>query len=154
MFSGQSPTGVDVMKISSIPGDISYNQQEDAVYFLANHLQGASRGSVFKVSSRNFTEVMKIETVVRELTSLASLIISPTGRTLIASAKGELLIPRNRKSARLVRFKPEMTYSSPGKFDYLSLPGGDYILAMPEEAGDAGAGKGQRVRITRLTTKN
>ena len=35
---------------------------------------------------------MKIETVVRELTSLASMIISPTGRTLIASAKGELLI--------------------------------------------------------------
>ena len=153
IFSGQSPSGVDVMKISSIPGDISYHQQEDAVYFLANHLQGASRGSVFKVNSRNFTEVMKVETVVRELTSLASLIISPTGRTLIASAKGELLIPRNRKSARLIRFKPEMTYSSPGKFDYLSLPGGDYILAMPEETGDAGAGKGQRVRITRLTSK-
>jgi hypothetical protein len=154
MFSGESPSRVDVMKISSIPGDISYHPQEDAVYFLANHLQGASRGSVFKVSSRNFTEVMKIETVVRELTSLASMIISPNGRTLIASAKGELLIPRNRKSARLVRFKPEMTYSTPGKFDYLPLSGGDYILAMPEETGDAGAGKGQRVRITRLDSRN
>ena len=46
-----------------------------------------------------------------------------------------------------------MTYSSPGKFDYLALSGGDYILAMPEETGDAGAGKDQRVRITRLTSK-
>lgn len=150
MFNGISPMEVQVMKISSIPGDISYQPEDDSVYFVANHLQGATKGAVFKVSSSDFHDVMKIQTVVRELTALSSMRLTPRGRVLLATNKGELVVPRGRKASRLIRFKPEMTFSTPGKFGLLPEASGSFILAVPEETGDAGAGKGQRVRIVRL----
>ncbi len=150
LFSGTAPNAVQVMKISSIPGDLSYQAEDDAVYFVANHLQGATRGAVFKVSSQDFQSVLKIQTVVRDMTALASMRLTPRGRALLATNSGELHVPKNRKSSRLIRFRPEMTFSSPGKFGLLPEEGGSFILAVPEETGDAGAGKGQRVRIVRL----
>jgi len=153
MFSGKSPMDVRVMKISSIPSDISYQDETDMVFFVANHIQGATKGAVFKVSSGDFHNVMKIQTIVRELTALSSMRLTPSGKVLLATNKGELVVPRGRKASRLIRFKPEMTFSTPGKFGLLREPGGSFIIAVPEETGSAGAGKGQRVRIVRVPAK-
>ncbi len=153
LFSGTAPMDVDVMKISSIPGDISYESRDDSVYFVANHLQGATKGAVFKVSSDDFQDVMKIQTVCRDLTALSSMRMTPNGKVLLATNSGELHVPRGKKTSRLLRFKPEMTFSSPGKYGLLEEPGGSFIMAVPEETGDAGAGKGQRVRIVRMPPK-
>ena len=153
MFTGKSPMDVEVMKISSIPGDISYQSADDSVFFVANHIQGATKGAVFKVARSDFHNVMKIQTVVRELTALSSMRLTPGGKVLLATNKGELVVPRGRKASRLIRFKPEMTFSTPGKFAMLPEPGGDFIIAVPEETGSAGAGKGQRVRIVRVPSK-
>ena len=153
MFTGKSPMDVEVMKISSIPGDISYQSADDSVFFVANHIQGATKGAVFKVARSDFHNVMKIQTVVRELTALSSMRLTPGGKVLLATNKGELIVPRGRKASRLIRFKPEMTFSTPGKFAMLPEPGGAFIIAVPEETGSAGAGKGQRVRIVRVPSK-
>ena len=59
----------------------------------------------------------------------------------------------NKLNPKLVEFKPEMTFSTPGKFAMLPEPGGAFIIAVPEETGSAGAGKGQRVRIVRVPSK-
>ncbi len=150
MFSGKSPMDVEVMKISSIPGDISYQSQDDSVFFVANHIQGATKGAVFKVARSDFHDVMKIQTVVRELTALSSMRLTPSGKVLLATNKGELVVPRGKKASRLIRFKPEMTFSTPGKFAMLPEAGGSFVIAVPEETGSAGAGKGQRVRIVRV----
>lgn len=150
MFSGRNPMDVEVMKISSIPGDVSYQDEEDSVFFVANHIQGATKGAVFKVASSDFHNVMKIQTVVRELTALSSMRLTPSGKVLLATNKGELVVPRGRKASRLIRFKPEMTFSTPGKFAILPEADGSFVIAVPEETGSAGAGKGQRVRIVRV----
>ncbi len=55
MFTGKSPMDVEVMKISSIPGDISYQTEDDSVFFVANHIQGATKGRCSKWLGATFT---------------------------------------------------------------------------------------------------
>ena len=120
------------------------------MYFLSNHTQGAPKGSVFRIASGDFKNVMMMKTIVRELTALSSMQLLPSGRVLLASNSGELLIPKGKKAARLIHFRPQMTFSSPGKFSLLAQSDGSTLLVVPEETGDAGINKGQRVKIVLL----
>ncbi|MBT3480259.1 MAG: hypothetical protein HN457_02350 [Opitutales bacterium] len=153
MFNGEAPASTQVMKVSSIPGDMRYHSADDSIYFLANHIQGATKGAVFKVASSDFQNQSAIQTIVRELTALSSLAILPNGKTLLAANSGELQVPRGKKNSREIRFKPEMRFSTPGRFDMITQADGNSLLAVPEETGDAGAGKGQRLKIVLFPAK-
>lgn len=153
LLNGESSADVQVMKVSSVPSDMCYRAEDDSIYFLANHLQGATKGAVFKVASEDFQGQMSIQTIVRELTALSSMQLLANGKTLLVTNSGELHVPRGKKSSREIRFKPEMRFSTPGKFDLLTQADGSSLLAVPEETGDAGAGKGQRVKIVLLPAK-
>jgi hypothetical protein len=153
MLNGVPPANAQVMKVSSIPGDMRYHSADDSIYFLANHIVGATQGAVFKVGSSDFQKHGSIQTIVRELTALSSLAILPNGKTLLVANSGELHVPRGKKSSREIRFKPEMRFSTPGRFDMLIQADGNSLLAVPEETGDAGAGKGQRLKIVLFPAK-
>ncbi|MGK0239548.1 MAG: hypothetical protein ACI92G_003025 [Candidatus Pelagisphaera sp.] len=153
MLNGTPPANAQVMKVSSIPGDMRYHAADDSIYFLANHIVGATKGAVFKVASSDFQKQGSIQTIVRELTALSSLVILPNGKTLLVGNSGELHVPRGKKSSREIRFKPEMRFSTPGRIDLLLQADGSSLLAVPEETGDAGAGKGQRLKIVLFPAK-
>jgi len=153
MLNGEPPVNAQVMKVSSIPGDMSYRAEDDSIYFLANHIVGATKGAVFKVASSDFQGRSSMQTIVRELTALSSLQILPNGKVLLVTKSGEFHVPRGKKSSREIRFKPEMRFTTPGRFDLLSQPDGSFLLAVPEESGDAGIGKGQRVKIVKFPAK-
>ena len=153
MLNGEAPANAQVMKVSSIPGDMSYRSEDDSIYFLANHIQGATKGAVFKFASSDFQGKSTMQTIVRELTALSSLQLLPNGKTLLVTNSGELHVPRGKKTSREIRFKPEMRFSTPGRFDLLLQADGSSLLAVPEETGDAGVGKGQRVKIVLFPAK-
>ena len=150
LLTGVSPLDVEAMKVSSIPGDICYQPKDDSVYFLTNHNQGAPKGAIFRIGSTDFKNGSMMQTIVRELTALSSMVLSPSGRVLLTTNSGELIYPRGKKSSRTIRFRPQMTFSTPGRFGILTQSDGRLLLAVPEETGDAGINKGQRVKIVLL----
>ena len=153
MLQGEAPTGAQVMKVTSIPSDMRYQESDDSLYFVANHIVGATKGAVFKAGSSGFRGQFSVQTLVRELDPLSSLVLLPNGKQLLISSSGELHIPRGKKASREIRFKPEVRFSTPGRVDLLPLADGTALLAVPEETGGAGVGKGQRVKIVKLPAK-
>ncbi len=153
LLNGESADDTQVMKVTSIPSDMRYNEAEDSLYFVANHIVGATKGAVFKAGSSGFRGQFSVQTLVRELDPLSSLVLLPNGKQLLISSSGELHIPRGKKASREIRFKPEMRFSTPGRVDLLPLGDGTALLAVPEETGSAGIGKGQRVKIVKLPAK-
>jgi hypothetical protein len=153
MLMGIPPMDVEAMKVSSIPGDICYQPIDDSVYFLSNHNQGAPKGAIFRIGSADFKSGSMMQTIVRELTALSSIQLTPSGKVLLTTNSGELIVPRGKKGFRLIRFRPQMTFSTPGKFGLLPQADGSLLLAVPEETGDAGVNKGQRVKIVLLSEK-
>lgn len=150
LLSGLSPSGAKPMPISSLPGDMRYDASSDSLYFITNHNQGAPTGSVFKVEGGEFKGIQSLQTIVRSLPALSGLQLSPKGRAIMTSNNGEILMPRGRKNYRVIRFRPEVRFATPGNFALYPLAAGASLLAIPEEGSDAGLNKGQSVQIVKL----
>ena len=150
LLTGVPPVDVDITRISSLPGDMSYDAETDTVYFISNHIQGAPSGSVSKFESGNYRGLASQKTIVRGLVALNGLHLTPKGRVLLLANTGEVLFPRGRKASRTIRIHPQVTFSTPGKIDIKRLPDGQLLVPVPEENSDAGLGKGQMVRVMRL----
>ncbi len=150
LLTGVPPVDVDITRISSLPGDMTYDRETDTIYFISNHIQGAPSGSVSKFESGNYKGLASQKTIVRGLVALNGLHLTPKGRVLLLANTGEVLFPRGRKASRTVRIHPQVTFSTPGKIDLMQLEDGHLLVPVPEENSDAGLGKGQTIKVVRL----
>ena len=139
------------MKISSLPIDMVYKSAEKSLFFLANHNQGAPSGAVFKIPADEFLGLSSMTTIVRKQPALKGIRISPR-RIYIASANGDLMFPKGRDKANIVRFRPRTNFSSPGKFDILVQSDDSLLLAIPEETGRVSVNQGNSLRLVKLPT--
>ncbi len=144
------PVKVELIRTTSLPNDMSYRKSDDSIYFVTNHTQGRPTGSIFMFDSGGFKGIDSMLTIARELPALSSVQLTPSGRALLAGVNGELMFPKGKRDARPVRFRPQLTFSAPGKIATLPLADGGLLVAVPEQSSDAGAGKGQRLRLVKL----
>jgi len=150
ILNGQSPKNATLIRTTSLPADMSYNDREDMLYFVTNHTQGRPSGSVFRISAGKYSGISSMQTIVRELGALTGIELTPRGRVLLAGNSGELMFPKGKNNTRPIRFRPKRDFSSPGKLALLELKDGSMIVAVPEHSSDEGLGKGQRVSIVKL----
>lgn len=150
LMEGRSPEAAELIRTTSQPADMSYRDKEDMLYFVTNHTQGRPSGSVFRIRAGKYEGISSMQTIVRELEALSGIQITPRGRHLLVGNSGELKFPRNKRSARPVRFRPKVDFSTPGKIGMIELKDGSLLVAIPEQSSDAGLGRGQRVSMVRL----
>lgn len=151
LINGVTPRkGVDLIRTTSLPTDMTYREKENMLYFVTNHTQGRPSGSVFRISAGQYQGISSMQTIVRELSALTGIQIMPKGRVLLAGNSGELMFPRGRKDTRPLRFRPRHEFSSPGKIALQSLKDGSIVIAVPEQSSEQAGGKGQRISIVRL----
>lgn len=144
------PSKVELIRTTSLPNDMCYRASDDMIYFVTNHSQGRPTGSIFLFPSGNYKGIDSMLTLARELPSLSSVQLTPSGRVLLGGVSGELMFPKGKRDARPVRFRPQFTFSAPGKIATMPLPDGGLLVAVPEQSSAAGPGKGQRMRIVKL----
>lgn len=145
--------GVELIRTTSLPTDMTFRAKENMLYFVTNHTQGRPSGSVFRISAGQYQGISSMQTIVRDLSALTGIQIMPKGRVLLAGNSGELMFPRGKKDTRPLRFRPRHEFSSPGKIALLTLRDGSIVIAVPEQSSDQGGGKGQRVSIVRLPSE-
>jgi len=149
LITGVEPKDVQANKLSSIPIDMVYKPAEKALFFLANHTQGAPSGAVFKIPADQFQGLSTMTTIVRKQPALKGIRISPR-RIYVASANGDLMFPKGRDKTNTIRFRPQTNFSSPGRFDVLVQDDGSLLLAIPEETGKVSVNQGNSLRMVKL----
>lgn len=151
LMNNASPrNGVELIRTTSLPTDMTYRAKENMLYFVTNHTQGRPSGSVFRISAGQYQGISSMQTIVRDLSALTGIQIMPKGRVLLAGNSGELMFPRGKKDTRPLRFRPRHEFSSPGKIALQTLKDGSIIIAVPEQSSEQSGGKGQRVSIVKL----
>ncbi|MDQ8203194.1 hypothetical protein [Pelagicoccus sp. SDUM812003] len=150
LLSDGVPKKVEFIRTTSLPSDMIYRESEDMLYFITNHTQGRPSGSVFRIEAGKYEGIESMQTIVRGITALSGIQITPTNRVLLVGNSGELMFPKGKKDTRSIRFRPQRDFSTPGKFALAPMKDGSILLAVPEQSSDAGLGKGQRVSIVTL----
>lgn len=150
MLTDVAPKKVEFIRTTSLPTDMSYRDKEDMLYFVTNHTQGKPSGSVFRIEAGRYQGISSMQTIVRELEALSGIQITPTGRVMLVGNGGDLMFPKGKRDTRPVRFRPQVSFSTPGKMALLPRADGSILIAIPEQSSDAGLGKGQRLSIVRL----
>jgi len=151
LINGVSPRkGVELIRTTSLPTDMTFRAKENMLYFVTNHTQGRPSGSVFRISAGQYEGISSMQTIVRDLSALTGIQIMPKGRVLLAGNSGELMFPRGKRDTRPLRFRPRHEFSSPGKIGLQVLKGGSIIIAVPEQSSEQAGGKGQRISIVKL----
>lgn len=154
VIDGASPKkGVELIRTTSLPTDMTYREKENMLYFVTNHTQGRPSGSVFRISAGQYQGISSMQTIVRDLSALTGIQIMPKGRVLLAGNSGELMFPRGKKDTRPLRFRPRHEFSSPGKIALQTLKNGSLIIAVPEQSSEQSGGKGQRVSIVKMPSQ-
>ena len=150
ILAGEAPLEAEFIRLSSLPVDLCYREAEGALYFVSNHTQGVPSGSVFKIEAANYQSIESMQTVVRGLSALSGIQITPKSRVLMVGNNGDLMFPKGKKNSFPVRFRPQVDFSTPGKIGLKAFGDDTMIVAVPEQSSDAGSGRGQRLRIVRL----
>lgn len=150
LLSDRSPKKAELIRTTSLPTDMTFQEKDNMLYFVTNHTQGRPSGSVFRIAAGQYEGISSMQTIVRDLSALTGIQVMPKGRVLLAGNSGELMFPKGKKETRPVRFRPQHEFSSPGKIALLELKDGMVIVAVPEQSSQQAGGGGQRVSIVKL----
>ena len=91
-----------------------------------------------------------VQTIVRDLSPLSGIQVSPRGRILLTTNKGDLVFPKGRKNYGIIRVYPRVRFSSPGNFAMMEKSDGHLLLAIPEITGDDGENDTQTMKVVLL----
>lgn len=156
LINGKTPKAVTFTPISSLPGPMRYVEKTNELYITANHNVGAPTGSVFKVNCDDFAKngMAAVQTIVRGTLSISGIQITPKGRVILTTSSGDIIYPRGKKNYGTIRFRPQMSFSSPTNYGMTIMPDGSLLFAVPEQSSDVSVDHKQTVKMVYLPVKS
>jgi hypothetical protein len=140
------PAGsLQFLAVRALATGIEYSDAEDALYYVTGTDGYDLAGAVLRLPRGDFSNDNAIETIARELTSLASLTITPRGTVLAARNIGDIVIGRGRRGKE-VKFREKFSFLSPGQMANTRLDDGRLLVVVPEASGGGAKQWQHRVR--------